>query len=182
MIAVPDGIEVWERQRWQLEKRIVNVFLYEPILHGKYMIGFSKTYFSEGDEKSICKARKFIWRRYRPEITIFLLESLKKCVLVSSYERLKKVLWNFEEIEETETVTPLDMRYTICPHNNFVGNGTQVIMTFDKVYGMDRRICQPQTEEYHQKVICKFKKRMKHLYLMDSKEIVRTKKRCKFQE
>jgi len=182
MIAVPDGIEVWERQRWQLEKRIVNVFLYKPILDGKFTIGFSKTYFIEGDKKSICEARKFIRRWYRPEITIFLLESLKKCVLVSSYERLKKVLWNFGEIEETETVTPLDMRYTICPHNDFTGNGTQAIMTFDKVYAMDRRICQPKTDEYHQKIICKFTKRVKHLYLMDSKEIVRTKKRTKFPE
>lgn len=172
MFGNTDGIEIWEKGRWELEERHVRIYVFD--IKDNSLFKFSDFYFLEKDLDSIYFAR----RSYRSELNkqnrVCLLESLARCVLVTSYPRLRETLQHFSEIEETETITPLDMHYTVPFGMEIKDDGKKIIAKFHKSSSMVKR---ESIEENDRKqiVVCEFEKKSKDLYLLKTKNIVRRK-------
>jgi len=167
-----DGIEIWERERWKLEEKQARIYVFD--LNDNSLSKFSDYYFIENDLSSIYSVR----RSYRAEMhekkRVCVLESTARCVLVTSYPRLRETLRHFGEIEETEIITPLDMHYTVPFGMKIKDYGKKIITKFHKSSSIAKR---ESIEENDRKeiVVCEFEKKSKDLYLLKTKSIVRRK-------
>lgn len=167
MFGNTDGIEIWEKGRWELEEKHARI--YDFNIKNNLLSKFSDYYFLEKDSDSIYFVRRSYRTEFNKQNRVCLLESLKRCVLVTSYSRLRETLQHFGEIEETETITPLDMHYTIPFGMEIKNNGKKIITKFQKSSSMVKST----KDEEKQIVVCEFEKKSKDLYLLKSKNIVR---------
>lgn len=177
LFRTSETVEIWSKDVWERIVRQQRLCIYEGIRNSLYEIRLLDIFLrsDKTDMLFIRKQTRKIIKDAKNKV-IFIIESLSRCFLATSYSKLKEVLsgkWD-SKVRETDTITPLDTSYSLPVTLYFfdtLSKENNVWIVFFKFYGLLEPDEIKKDEIPKENIFCLFEKISQDLYLMRGKHI-----------